>query len=72
MFMIWHSRQVTKPLPTWSGVLIEFTMVLSYNVYLKYFCACVVWNGTKEIRKNKDQITLIASCEALSLLDICN
>ena len=20
IFMIWHSRQVTKPVPTWSGV----------------------------------------------------
>ena len=26
-------------------------------VYYKVFCACVVWNGTKEIRKNYVQIT---------------
>ena len=26
---------MTKPDPTWSGI--EFTMVLSYTIYLKYF-----------------------------------
>ena len=43
MFMIWHSREVIKPLHTWSSV--------SGSIYLKYFCLCSIeWH-----QRNKEK-----------------